>query len=97
MILHLAHGPEAQTAGGEAIADQVARLDWHAMDYQGQLAFPGENMMRLSMDLASGTAGVMLAVAAALGYERAHLPFLPALRSKLASTALELESIGERR
>lgn len=96
MILHLAHGAEAETADGEAIADQVAYLDWHAMDYQGRLAFPGENLLRLSMDLASGTAGVMLAVAAAVGYERAHLPFLPALRTELASTPPELESIGER-
>ena len=37
--------------------------------------------MRLSMDLASGTAGVMLALGAALHDEPVHLPFLEPIRS----------------
>jgi hypothetical protein len=48
------------------------------MSYQGQLAFPGHQMMRLSMDLATGTAGCLLALAAAFDEGAgAHLPFLP--------------------
>ncbi len=52
------------------------------MPYQGHLAFPGHQMMRLSMDLATGTAGCLLALGAALGGDRpAQLPFLPPLRA----------------
>ena len=48
------------------------------MTYQGNLAFPGEELLRLSMDLATGTAGVLLALGAALHDEPVGLPFLPA-------------------
>jgi serine/threonine protein kinase len=80
MVLHLARtnagGPGTEPAD---VRRQVDCLTWHAMAYQGHLAFPGEQMMRLSMDLATGTAGVLLALAAALGDRPAHLPFLPPL------------------
>ncbi|MEV4950023.1 class III lanthionine synthetase LanKC [Streptomyces sp. NPDC053755] len=80
MVLHLAR----TNAGGpgtapEDVRRQVGCLTWHAMSYEGHLAFPGEQMMRLSMDLATGTAGVLLALSAALGDRPAHLPFLPPL------------------
>ncbi|MFJ8079156.1 class III lanthionine synthetase LanKC [Streptomyces sp. NPDC096205] len=80
MILHLAR-TTAPEATGARLAEQVAGLGWSAMSYQGQLAFPGHQMMRLSMDLATGTAGCLLALGAALGGSPdAHLPFLPPLR-----------------
>ncbi|MEV0524956.1 class III lanthionine synthetase LanKC [Streptomyces sp. NPDC050439] len=60
---------------------QIRAMSWYAMSYQGQLAFPGDQMMRLSMDLTTGTAGCLLALGAALGDgARAHLPFLPPIR-----------------
>ncbi|MFH8933667.1 class III lanthionine synthetase LanKC [Streptomyces griseosporeus] len=74
LILHLHRtgDPDGRLAG------QIAGLGWYAMAYQGQLAFPGHQMMRLSMDLATGTAGCLLALTAALdGPDAAHLPFLP--------------------
>ncbi|MFE4060523.1 class III lanthionine synthetase LanKC [Streptomyces sp. NPDC059096] len=80
MVLHLsrttAEGPGTEPAD---VRRQVDALAWHAMTFQGHLAFPGEQMMRLSMDLATGTAGCLLALAAASPpYEgAAHLPFLP--------------------
>ncbi|MBG0850671.1 class III lanthionine synthetase LanKC [Streptomyces spinoverrucosus] len=77
MILHLSRTatPGATKA---RLAEQVAGLGWYALAYQGQLAFPGHQMMRLSMDLATGTAGCLLALGAALGDPAAaHLPFLP--------------------
>ncbi|MGW6568560.1 class III lanthionine synthetase LanKC [Streptomyces sp. NPDC054975] len=81
MVLHLARtnagGPGT---GPEDVRRQVGCLTWHAMSFEGHLAFPGEQMMRLSMDLATGTAGVLLALSAALGDRPAHLPFLPPLR-----------------
>ncbi|MCC9690595.1 hypothetical protein E4N64_34805, partial [Streptomyces sp. MNU103] len=44
-----------------AVRRQIDALAWHAMSYHGRLAFPGEQMMRLSMDLSTGTAGCLLA------------------------------------
>jgi tRNA A-37 threonylcarbamoyl transferase component Bud32 len=80
MVLHLSR----TNAGGPGttprdVRRQVGCLTWHAMSYQGHLAFPGEQMMRLSMDLSTGTAGVLLALAAALDDRPAQLPFLPPL------------------
>ncbi|GAA3872296.1 class III lanthionine synthetase LanKC [Streptomyces lacrimifluminis] len=77
MVLHLARtgAPEARQR------EQIAGLGWYAMSYQGQLAFPGHQMMRLSMDLGTGTAGCLLALGAALDETApAALPFLPPLR-----------------
>ncbi|MEU0821562.1 class III lanthionine synthetase LanKC [Streptomyces mirabilis] len=80
MILHLAR-TTAPGATRARLDEQIAGLGWSAMPYQGQLAFPGHQMMRLSMDLATGTAGALLALAAAFGPGdegvAAHLPFLP--------------------
>ncbi|MFF0968517.1 class III lanthionine synthetase LanKC [Streptomyces sp. NPDC003703] len=77
MILHLSRST-APGASPQRLAEQVGTLGWYAMAYQGQLAFPGHQMMRLSMDLATGTAGCLLALAAALDTGTgAGLPFLP--------------------
>ena len=77
MILHLSR-TTAPGATEDRLAAQIAGLGWFAMAYQGQLAFPGHQMMRLSMDLATGTAGCLLALGAALDPATdAHLPFLP--------------------
>ncbi|MFE3251662.1 class III lanthionine synthetase LanKC [Streptomyces sp. NPDC059209] len=83
MVLHLSRtsvtGPGTEPAD---IARQMGTLAWHALPYQGHLAFPGEQMMRLSMDLATGTAGCLLAVAAAHADAPARLPFLPPLKKR---------------
>ncbi|MGQ0718154.1 MAG: class III lanthionine synthetase LanKC [Pseudonocardiales bacterium] len=73
MILHLSSG---RAPRDHTVADQIRRLAWHAIDYQGCTAFPGQELLRLSMDLATGTAGVLLAVGAALHPAPVHLPFL---------------------
>lgn len=89
MILHLAR-TDTPGATSQRLAEQIDGLGWFAMDYQGQLAFPGHQMMRLSMDLGTGTAGCLLALGAAQeareagvapggGPTTAHLPFLPPL------------------
>ncbi|MFE6358876.1 class III lanthionine synthetase LanKC [Streptomyces sp. NPDC057806] len=81
MVLHLARtNADGPGTAPEDVRRQVGCLTWHAMSYDGHLAFPGEQMMRLSMDLATGTAGVLLALSAALGDRPAQLPFLPPLR-----------------
>ncbi|MEU1280904.1 class III lanthionine synthetase LanKC [Streptomyces sp. NPDC005805] len=82
MVLHLGRTTAAGPGTGEAaVRRQLDALGWHAMSYRGRLAFPGEQMMRLSMDLATGTAGCLLAVASVHGERSAHLPFLPPLRA----------------
>ncbi|KNB53719.1 class III lanthionine synthetase LanKC [Streptomyces caatingaensis] len=79
MVLHL-HRTTAPGVTRDQVTAQARGLDWYAMEYRGELAFPGHQMMRLSMDLATGTAGCLLALGAALGGRPAHLPFLPPLR-----------------
>lgn len=77
MILSLARAASSGVDGlDRSIAEHVRRLSWHAIDYRGHLAFPGEQLMRLSMDLATGTAGVLLALGAAFSDSPVHLPFL---------------------
>jgi len=71
-----AHAPGTAAAVDPVVAAHVQRLAWHALDYQGHLAFPGEQLLRLSMDLATGTAGVLLAVGAALHDQPVTLPLL---------------------
>jgi len=61
------------------LADQLRHLGWHAVPYRDHLAFPGEQLLRLSMDLATGTAGVLLAVGSALHDKPVALPFLAPL------------------
>ncbi|MDQ3886956.1 MAG: lanthionine synthetase C family protein, partial [Actinomycetota bacterium] len=95
MILHLSHGcapPDRHT-----VIDHIRRLTWHAINYQGYAAFPGEELLRLSMDMATGTAGVLLAVGAALHSAPVHLPFLAVSASDLARTGSAAPSIQSRR
>lgn len=82
MILYLSR-ELAPGGGGEdpVVAAHVRRLNWHAVSYRGHIAFPGDQLLRLSMDLGSGTAGVLLALGAALHDQPVHLPFLGAVRS----------------
>jgi serine/threonine protein kinase len=66
----------AAPALGEKTDDLVRGLGWHAMPFEGGLAYPGNQLLRLSMDLATGSAGVLLALGAALHEQRVTLPFL---------------------
>jgi len=68
-------------------------LAWHAVDHQGRLAFPGEQLLRLSMDFASGNAGILAAVQVALrGGEL--LPFLRSASPPPATAGQEEELVG---
>ncbi|GII91690.1 class III lanthionine synthetase LanKC [Sinosporangium siamense] len=79
VLAYLAAHPDASGPDGTVLDAQLGAMGWHAMPYKGHTAFPGERLLRLSMDLATGTAGVLLAVGAAIG-ETAPLPFLAASR-----------------
>lgn len=75
ILLYLA-GRSPAPATDPQVARQVRNLAWHALPYGGGLAFPGEGLLRLSMDLATGTAGVLLALGAALHDAPAPAPLL---------------------
>jgi hypothetical protein len=64
--------------GSENVRTQLRNLAWHAVPYGGGLAFTGDQLLRLSMDLATGTAGVLLALGTALHDKPVDLPFLTA-------------------
>jgi tRNA A-37 threonylcarbamoyl transferase component Bud32 len=75
ILLYLA-GRAPAPATDPQVARQVRNLAWHALPYGGGMAFPGEGLLRLSMDLATGTAGVLLALGAALHDAPASAPLL---------------------
>jgi len=54
----------------------VRGLCWHAVPGEKGLAFPGDQMLRLSMDFATGTAGVLFALGSVLHGDQVRLPFL---------------------
>nr|WP_062338305.1 class III lanthionine synthetase LanKC [Herbidospora sakaeratensis] len=49
---------------GMVLADRtlIPGLDWHVLPYRDGIAFPGDQLLRLSMDFATGTAGVLYAL-----------------------------------
>ena len=57
-----------------AIERHLRRLAWHVVCYRGHAAFPGDQLMRMSMDLATGSAGVLLSLHAVRGE---GVPVLP--------------------
>jgi class III lanthionine synthetase len=98
MILYLSRELSPGAAARDPrVAAHVRRLGWHALTYRGNLAFPGEYLLRLSMDLASGTAGVMLALGAALHDRAVHLPFLGPVRRDRVTIGHDRVLTGERR
>jgi hypothetical protein len=60
------------------VTKQIRNLAWHTLPYGDGIAFPGTGLLRLSMDLATGTAGVLLALGTALHSEPVHIPLLTA-------------------
>jgi tRNA A-37 threonylcarbamoyl transferase component Bud32 len=97
MILYLARACEPGQAWRDpVIARHIRHLNWHALAYRGELAFPGEQLLRLSMDMATGTAGVVFALGAAFHSRPCGLPFLR-LACKREPPKVQLQAIGERR
>ncbi|MFI7133476.1 class III lanthionine synthetase LanKC [Nonomuraea sp. NPDC050153] len=67
------------------LARHMEHLAWHAVPHDGHVAFIGEQALRLSADLATGAAGVLLALGAALNGG----PGLPFLDDTCTSTQRE--------
>ncbi|MFJ8535360.1 class III lanthionine synthetase LanKC [Streptomyces sp. NPDC093591] len=76
LCLSRPHAPGTAAQRDPVVAGHVRSLSWHALTRQGHLIFPGEQLQRLSTDLATGSAGVLLAVGAALHDSPVRLPFL---------------------
>ncbi|GGX00644.1 hypothetical protein GCM10010383_33320 [Streptomyces lomondensis] len=78
MILCLSrpHPPGTAAQRDPVVAAHIRHLSRHALAYRGHLAFPGEQLMRLSTDLSTGSAGVLLALGSALHTSPVRLPFL---------------------
>jgi hypothetical protein len=64
------------------IERHTRRLSWHMVPYQGQVAFPGDQLLRLSTDLATGSAGVLLGLASARAGDGVVVPFVRAYASQ---------------
>ncbi|MFG2001056.1 class III lanthionine synthetase LanKC [Spirillospora sp. NPDC048911] len=62
LAMGLRHGEEGPDP---LLPTQIEGLQWHAMPYGGGLAYPGDQLLRLSLDFATGTAGVLFALQAA--------------------------------
>jgi len=75
-ILAYLAGRSAEPATDPLVTKQIRGLSWHALPWADGLAFPGTALLRLSMDLATGTAGVLLALGTALHDEPVSLPLL---------------------
>lgn len=67
--------PDPEPPIRAAIDLHLARLAWYAVPFKGGLAFPGNQLLRLSMDLKTGGAGILLALAALLDGKEV-LPFV---------------------
>jgi hypothetical protein len=59
-----------------AIHRQIRRLAWYVQCHDGELVFPGFRMLRLAGDLATGTAGVLLALSTVFDHTTPLLPHL---------------------
>ena len=63
LLAAVTDGPVGEAAEpGSHIHRHLRRLAWHMMPYRNEVAFPGDQLLRLSMDLATGSAGVLLAL-----------------------------------
>ena len=72
-LVEIGHPDDADVVRGH-----LRRLGWHAVNHRGVVAFPGTHLLRLSMDLFTGTAGVLLAAHAAIARDGIFLPLLDA-------------------
>ncbi|OSC69892.1 hypothetical protein B5181_11450 [Streptomyces sp. 4F] len=69
-------GPEHGPGPDPVQSRHAAALGLNAVRHQGRPAFLGQESLRISCDLATGTAGVLLALGSAWSDRRCRLPFL---------------------
>ncbi|HEU5110877.1 MAG TPA: lanthionine synthetase LanC family protein, partial [Micromonosporaceae bacterium] len=86
--------PAERPVADPHVAKQVRGLSWHALPYADGVAFPGTALRRLSMDVATGNAGVLLALGAAMHDTPVHAPLLHPTRPRPAVAPLSPAPIG---
>jgi len=69
------------------IERHVRELQWHHVAHDDGTSFLGELGLRLSEDLATGSAGVLVALQSALAAKRPLLPFMTCAANPLAETS----------
>src|SRR5260370_36550487 len=74
------HDPMQEPGRDAALERHLRRLALHAVPWRGHVGFPGDQGLRLSMDLATGSAGILLMLHAVLDGGTALLPFLGATK-----------------
>jgi hypothetical protein len=72
---------DPDTLAARALDQHLQHLTLHAVPFEGHVAFPGTQLMRLSMDVATGNAGVLLALSSAME----GVPLLPFLSERTRS------------
>ncbi|MFJ8913078.1 class III lanthionine synthetase LanKC [Amycolatopsis sp. NPDC102389] len=75
VIARLSRGISS-TIEEEQVKTHLDNLGWHSLALHGHVSFPGDGCSRLSMDFATGNAGVLAAVASV---HDPSIPFLPFL------------------
>ncbi|MEV7093323.1 class III lanthionine synthetase LanKC [Amycolatopsis sp. NPDC051045] len=84
LAVALATNPDAEQPIRAAIDQHLGWLAWYAVPYKDGLAFPGNGLLRLSMDVKTGSAGILLSLAALLDGQEV-LPFLGSTPSQPAT------------
>ncbi|GAA4081146.1 class III lanthionine synthetase LanKC [Streptomyces hundungensis] len=77
VTLALGHLRDGTETTADALREHLAGLGWHAVPREGGPLFLGDHNLRLSTDLATGSAGVLLALDSVFGTSGSGLPFLP--------------------
>ena len=70
----------ASEGNEKRVAQHLQRLAWQLVPYRGHLAVPGRQLLRLSIDLGTGAAGVLLSITEA-STDRGSLPLLDSRRT----------------
>ncbi|MEU0056851.1 class III lanthionine synthetase LanKC [Streptomyces sp. NPDC006334] len=73
-LRHIA-GPDDPVAADQ-VRRHLERLSWHLLGLHGESVFPGFQLMRISMDHATGNAGILLGLKSVLSGTVGFLPFL---------------------
>lgn len=94
ILLYLAQR-SAEPLADPLVRRQVEALSWHALPYGEGMAFPGTGLLRLSMDLATGGAGVLLALGAAMHETPAGLPLMPERAPKTPAHPVRVNEIPQ--
>ncbi|MGO1056626.1 class III lanthionine synthetase LanKC [Crossiella sp. CA198] len=66
----------SETISDRRVREHLNGMHHYALAYNGHVSFPGDGCSRLSMDVATGNAGVLVALTSALRGGTAFLPFL---------------------